>query len=63
MTREVIEFQRTTRPLLGILGALEAGFDKYGVDVELRRDLRDVQDQVIRVVDRVDSFGPSCRTL
>jgi magnesium transporter len=56
LTREVIEFQRTTRPLLGMLSALEAGFDKYGVDVELRRDLRDVQDHVIRVVDRVDSF-------
>jgi magnesium transporter len=35
---------------------LEAGFDKYNVDVELRRDLRDVQDHVISVVDRVDSF-------
>ena len=56
LTREVIEFQRTTRPLLGMLSALEAGFDKYGVDVELRRDLRDVHDHVIRVVDRVDSF-------
>jgi magnesium transporter len=56
LTREVIEFQRTTRPLLNILAALEAGFDKYNVDVELRRDLRDVQDHVIRVVDRVDSF-------
>jgi magnesium transporter len=41
---------------LNILTALEAGFDKYNVDVELRRDLRDVQDHVISVVDRVDSF-------
>jgi magnesium transporter len=56
LTREVIEFQRTTRPLLGILTALEAGFDKYSVDVELRNDLRDVHDHVIRVVERVDSF-------
>jgi magnesium transporter len=56
LTREVIEFQRTTRPLLNILTSLEAGFDKYNVDVELRRDLRDVQDHVISVVDRVDSF-------
>jgi len=56
LTREVIEFQRTTHPLLGMLSALEAGFDKYEVDVELRRDLRDVHDHVIRVVDRVDSF-------
>jgi magnesium transporter len=56
LTREVIEFQRTTRPLLGILTALEAGFDKYSVDDELRDDLRDVHDHVIRVVERVDSF-------
>ena len=56
LTRQVIEFQRTTRPLLGILTALEAGFDKYSVDVELRNDLRDVHDHVIRVVERVDSF-------
>ena len=56
LTREVIEFQRTTHPLLGMLSAPEAGFDKYEVDVELRRDLRDVHDHVIRVVDRVDSF-------
>ena len=62
LTREVIEFQRTTRPLLGILTALEAGFDKYSVDVELRNDLRDVHDHVIRVVERVDSFEHSYRT-
>jgi magnesium transporter len=56
LLREVIEFQRTTRPLLGILGGLEAGFDKYGVNVELQRNLRDVHDHVIRIVERVDSF-------
>jgi len=52
----VIEFQRTARPLLGILTALEAGFDKYSVEDQLRDDLRDVHDHVIRVVERVDSF-------
>ena len=30
--REVIEFQRATQPLLGMLGSLQRGFDKYGVD-------------------------------
>ena len=39
---EVIEFQRATRPLLGMLTSLEAGFDKYKVDLELQRSLRDV---------------------
>ncbi|MET1006246.1 MAG: magnesium/cobalt transporter CorA [Propionibacteriaceae bacterium] len=56
LSREVIEFQRTTRPLQEILALLEGGFDKYGVDVELRRNLRDVQDHVIRIVERVDLF-------
>jgi magnesium transporter len=56
LSREVIEFQRTTRPLVDILTALEGGFDKYAVDVELRRNLRDVHDHVIRIVERVDLF-------
>jgi magnesium transporter len=56
LSREVIQFQRTTRPLIDILSALEGGFDKYAVDVELRRNLRDVQDHVIRIVERVDLF-------
>src|SRR5262249_42909451 len=32
LSREVIAFQRATRPLLDILASLEAGFDKYGTD-------------------------------
>jgi len=56
LSREVIEFQRATRPLLGMLHSLEAGFVKYNVDVELRRNLRDVQDHAIRIVERADSF-------
>lgn len=54
--REVMEFQRATHPLLGILGALDAGAAKYEVDEELRRYLRDVHDHVVRVVERADSF-------
>jgi magnesium transporter len=56
LSREVIEFQRTTRPLLAMLHALEEGFDKYDVELELRRNLRDVSDHVIRIVERADSF-------
>jgi magnesium transporter len=56
LSREVIEFQRATHPLLTILAALESGFDKYDVDVELQRSLRDVKDHAIRVVERADSF-------
>jgi len=53
---EVIEFQRATRPLLDILTALERGFEKYKVNIELQRSLRDVHDHALRVVDRADAF-------
>ena len=56
LSREVIEFQRATQPLLAMLQSLEGGFDKYEVDLELRRNLRDVSDHVIRIVERADSF-------
>ena len=56
LSREVIEFQRATRPLTGMLDALRSGFEKYEVDEELRRNLRDVEDHVIRVVERVEGF-------
>jgi magnesium transporter len=56
LSREVLEFQRATRPLLAMLSSLEAGFDKYDVDLELQRSLRDVHDHAIRIVERADSF-------
>jgi magnesium transporter len=56
LTREVIEFQRAVKPLSGILADLTAGFDKYGIDEELRSYLRDVQDHAIQVAERVEGF-------
>jgi magnesium transporter len=56
LSGEVIEFQRATRPLLGMLKALIAGFDKYGTNEELQRYLRDVADHATTVVERVDGF-------
>jgi magnesium transporter len=56
LSREVIEFQRATHPLLGMLRALAAGFAKYGTDEELQRSLRDVADHAARIVDQVDRF-------
>ncbi|MFC4222824.1 magnesium and cobalt transport protein CorA [Lysinibacter cavernae] len=53
---EVVEFQRSTRPLVYMLEALLKGADKYGVPVELQRRFRDVRDHVIRIVERSDSF-------
>ena len=54
LSREVIEFQRATKPLAGMLDAL-LGVQREE-DHELHRYLRDVQDHVYRVVEQVDGF-------
>ncbi|WP_419999691.1 magnesium and cobalt transport protein CorA [Streptomyces boninensis] len=56
LSREVVEFQRATRPLLGMLRGLQAGFEKYATDEELQRYLRDVADHATTVAERVDGF-------
>ena len=56
LSREVIEFQRAVKPLTGILGGLIAGFDKYGIDPELQRYLRDVHDHAIQIQEKVAGF-------
>ena len=52
LSREVIEFQRATEPLPGILA------DLIGVaeDPELQRYLRDVQDHALRTTEQVGGF-------
>lgn len=55
LSREVIEFQRATRPLLGMLSDLTES-DDYTIDGEIARYLRDVSDHVTTVVERVDGF-------
>jgi len=56
LSREVIEFQRATQPLVGMLEALQRGLGKYSVDVELHHHLRDVLDHTLRVAERGDAF-------
>ncbi|MGI8678254.1 MAG: magnesium and cobalt transport protein CorA [Jatrophihabitans sp.] len=56
LSREVVDFQRASHPLEAMLASLEAGFDKYGVDEELRRSLRDVADHLTQINERVDSL-------
>ncbi|MFJ6725280.1 magnesium and cobalt transport protein CorA [Streptomyces sp. NPDC091281] len=56
LSREVVDFQRATRPLLTIMRGLEAGFAKYGTSEELQRYLRDVADHATTVAERVDGF-------
>jgi magnesium transporter len=56
LLREVIEFQRATRPLHGMIEDLRGGFEKYRIDEELQRNLRDVDDHVIKIVERLAGF-------
>ena len=56
LSSEVVEFQRSTRPLASVLDRLVAGFQKYGTDEELQRFLRDVEDHATTVVERVAGF-------
>lgn len=56
LSREVVEFQRATRPLQTVLRRLAAGFVKYGTDEELQRYLRDVDDHLTQVVEQVEGF-------
>jgi magnesium transporter len=56
LSGEVIEFQRSTRPLHAMLESLTAGFEKYGTDEELQRYLRDVADHATTVTERVTGF-------
>jgi magnesium transporter len=59
----VLEFQRAAQPLTGILAAITAGFDKYGVDEELRSYLRDVADHVTQVTERAEGFRLQLRDI
>ena len=53
LSREVIEFQRATKPLVHILGGLMSMRD---ADDEERLFLRDVQDHALRVQEQADGF-------
>ena len=63
LSREVTEFQRATRPLIDMLHALSAGFAKYGVDEELQAYLRDVDDHLTQICERVDEFRQLLRDM
>ncbi|MGY1778721.1 magnesium and cobalt transport protein CorA [Geodermatophilus sp. SYSU D01036] len=63
LSQEVLEFQRAAQPLTGILAAITAGFDKYGVDEELRSYLRDVADHVTQVNERIEAFRLQLRDI
>jgi magnesium transporter len=55
LSREVIEFQRATEPLGGMLGDMIQE-ETIDVDPEVRRYLRDVRDHVLQVTERLAGF-------
>ena len=63
LSREVVDFQRASQPLTAMLAALRAGFDKYAIDMELRRALRDVEDHVTHVNERIENFRALLRDI
>lgn len=63
LTREVIEFERATRPLATVVRSLRAGFDKYRTDEELQRYLRDVEDHLTVVIEQVEGFRALLRDI
>jgi magnesium transporter len=63
LSREVLDFQRATLPLTGMLEALAHGFEKYDVDGEQRRALRDVADHVTQVNERIEQFRVQLRDI
>ncbi|MBQ6643322.1 MAG: magnesium and cobalt transport protein CorA [Saccharopolyspora sp.] len=56
LSREVIELQRATSPLLGILEEVGANYAERDADAELHRRLRDVTDHATTVAERVGGF-------
>src|SRR5919205_1230670 len=55
LSREVIQFHQATHPLAGALTRLTGG-ENHDIDPGVRRYLRDVQDRVLRVTERVEGF-------
>ncbi len=55
LSREVIEFQRATEPLGGVLRDMMRD-ETIDVDPEVRRHLRDVRDHVLQVTERLAGF-------
>ncbi len=55
LSREVIQFNQATNPLAGALGRLTED-ETHDIDPEVRRYLRDLQNRVLRVTERVEGF-------
>lgn len=56
LSREVIQFQRALSPLEDVVGSLQRHAELYGVPAELKDNLGDVLDHVLRLIDRVNAY-------
>ncbi len=56
LTREVIEFERTVSPLVGIIQSLSEGIFDGHVEPELTSYLRDVLDHVVVAKEQIEEF-------
>lgn len=56
LLREVLAFQRATKPLSAIVDSLIADFSANGTHQELQRYLRDVEDHVTRTNERLEGL-------
>jgi magnesium transporter len=63
LSQEVVDFQRAITPLASILAGLTGGFQKYRVDEELQRYLRDVADHVTLAAERIENFRNQLRDI
>ncbi|WP_443069907.1 magnesium and cobalt transport protein CorA [Subtercola sp. YIM 133946] len=63
LSQEVLDFQRATLPLAGMLEMLRSQFDQVEGTLELKRAFRDVADHVAVVNDRVDGFRQTLREI
>ncbi|GAB3463316.1 magnesium and cobalt transport protein CorA [Kineococcus endophyticus] len=63
LSQEVVDFQRAVTPLTAILTGLTGGFQKYRVDEELQRYLRDVADHVTVAVERIENYRSQLRDI
>ncbi|MBC7723138.1 MAG: magnesium/cobalt transporter CorA [Burkholderiaceae bacterium] len=63
LSREVIDLQLAVRPLVDILAVIRGHFDESGDDPGLRQYLRDVEDHVVQVNERIDEFRQLLRDI
>jgi magnesium transporter len=63
LSREVADFHRATRPLEQVFADLRSGFDKYAVDDELQRYLRDVDDHLTQITERIEEYRTALRDM